>query len=154
MTYKDKTIQAYDAHVKSFSEKFSAQMDFERPEFNTFMGLLSGNKVLDVGCGSGDHMSYFQKKGLDVMGIDLSKEFVNICVQKGLNVIQMDMEQMNFEKESFDGIWAVTSLLHVPKINLGNILKKFNNILTSNGVIYICLIEGDGEGFLKDERFF
>lgn len=42
---------------------------------------------------------------------------IRICEQKGLEGRVMDMEDIDkiFEVESFDGVWAHTSLLHLRK---------------------------------------
>ena len=36
------------------------------------LGLKSEKKLIDIGCGTGRHSNYFNKKGMDVVGIDLS----------------------------------------------------------------------------------
>jgi SAM-dependent methyltransferase len=70
----------------------------------------------------------------------------------------MDIEHLDFKNNSFNGIWAVTSLLHIPKKKLGAIIKKLSKILKREGVLYVCVEEGDREIFEKErngsERFF
>lgn len=154
MDYKKKTISAYNLNAKSFSEKFNSQMELDRPEFEMFINLVLGNKILDVGCGSGEHLIYFKNQGFDVKGIDLCEEFVRICKKKGLDVLNMDIENIHFSNQKFDGIWAVTSLLHIPKDKLGVVMERFDDILSAEGIVYICLTEGEGEYFKKDNRFF
>lgn len=41
-------------------------------------------KVLDVGCGAGRHSLYLQKKGFDVLGIDISPLAIKVCKMRGL----------------------------------------------------------------------
>lgn len=41
-------------------------------------------KVLDVGCGAGRHALYLQKKGFDVVGIDVSPLAIKVCTMRGL----------------------------------------------------------------------
>ena len=130
-------------------------------ELNGSKGLngLGEERNLDLGCGAGDHVSFFEEQGFDVTGIDISSEMIVLCKKKNLNVQVMDIEDLTFEKESFDGIWAVTSLLHIPKNNLSLVLEKINSILKENGVLYVCLKKGQGEYFISDnesgeKRFF
>ncbi len=54
--------------------------------------LISNNeKILDVGCGNGNLLSYLLKiKKSECRGIEISQSGVNQCVKKGLSVIQGD----------------------------------------------------------------
>jgi len=51
----------------------------------------AGARVLDIGCGDGTLMAALRdKRGVDARGIELSPEEVELCVSKGLSVIQGD----------------------------------------------------------------
>ena len=128
MDYKEKTIEAYNQNAKEFSEKFKLLMDDlkKRDEFQRFIDLLRGKTVLDLGCGSGDHSLYFKEQGLDVTAVDLSEEMILLCKEKGLKTFLMDIENLEFQEVFFDGIWAVTSLLHLPKQKVSSVIKKLN----------------------------
>lgn len=157
--YKKKTIESYDESAKIFSEKFKSLMDLDRrPEFLKFIDLIPGKRILDLGSAAGDHAHYFSQKGLDVTCVDLSKNMVDLCKSKNLKAFVMDIEDLHFEPNSFDGIWPVASLLHVPKSKISNVLSKLHSILTSDGVLYVCLKEGEGERFIDDsdslKRYF
>jgi hypothetical protein len=41
-------------------------------------------RVLDIGCGAGRHALYLQAKGLDVVGIDVSPQAIEVCKHRGL----------------------------------------------------------------------
>ena len=153
MNYKEETINSYDKHTKYLSKYFQGLFDLsKRKEFNKFMELLEGKKILDMGCGSGEHALYFKEKDLDVTCIDLSKEMIKLCKSKKLNARLMDIENLTFPDNSFDGIWAVTSLLHIPKTKIPKIIEKLHSILTSKGLLYICLKEGKGERLIEDKQ--
>ena len=161
MDYKEKTIEAYNQNAKEFSEKFKLLMDDlkKRDEFQRFIDLLRGKTVLDLGCGSGDHSLYFKEQGLDVTAVDLSEEMILLCKEKGLKTFLMDIENLEFQEVFFDGIWAVTSLLHLPKQKVSSVIKKLNLLLKPEGILYVCVKEGKGESLVKDaigntSRFF
>jgi SAM-dependent methyltransferase len=68
------------------------------------MGFVKG-RVLDIGCGAGRHSLYLQKKGFDVLGIDVSPLAVKVCRLRGLKKAKvMSIEEVNFEPSSFDTI--------------------------------------------------
>ena len=158
--YKEQTIACYNENVDELAEKFQVMKDLlRRKEFTQFLESLQGKKILDLGCGDGSHALYFKEQGYNVTCIDLSDAMLDLCKQKELHAIKMDIEDLQFSENSFDGIWAVTSLLHVPKQNVPNVLKKLNSILKDKGILYICVKEGQGEGMkqYKQEnlsRFF
>ena len=67
--------------------------------------ILKNSRVLDVGCGDGELMSFLYKSiTKDVRGIEISKQNVQKCISKGLTVIQGDAEKdlIQFPDSSFD----------------------------------------------------
>lgn len=159
MNDKEITKKSYDDHIGYFVEFFKGRNDPEkRYGLRRFVELLPKEaSVLDVGCGSGDSAMYFKEQGFRVNCIDFSEKMVEVCKQKGLVAQVMDMEHMTFEAESFDGIWASASLLHVPKKNTQKVIDKFYELLKSGGVCYICVKEGQGEKLVEEKgitRFF
>ena len=75
-------------------------------EFEIIADLLPNNsRVLDVGCGDGTLMKFLAKeKGIDVRGLELEEENVEVCISKGLSVIEGDAETElgQFPDKSFD----------------------------------------------------
>jgi ubiquinone/menaquinone biosynthesis C-methylase UbiE len=153
--YKQKTVESYDKHAKEFAEKFKAKMELNRRyEFPRFIELLQGKDMLDLGCGAGDHSVYFSQQGLNVTCIDLSEEMIKLCRQKGLDkAFVMDIENLAFENNSFDGIWATASLLHVPKAKIEDVVQSLHGLLRNNGVLYVCVKEGEGERLMDDKHY-
>ncbi len=66
-----------------------------------------GSKVLDLGCGNGDLLQ-FLRSSLEIKGYGVEKDDANLlaCIQNGINVIQMDLEDdlSGFENQSFDTV--------------------------------------------------
>ncbi len=51
--------------------------------------IRPGSRILDIGCGDGDLLAYLKKeKQVQGRGMELSQAGVNLCVMKGLSVIQ------------------------------------------------------------------
>lgn len=43
------------------------------------LGLVPGDRILDVGCGTGRHALELASRGIDVHGVDISQRFVDIA---------------------------------------------------------------------------
>jgi ubiquinone/menaquinone biosynthesis C-methylase UbiE len=65
----------------------------------------------------------------------------------------MDMRNLKFEPNSFDGIWVSASFLHVPKADSKKCLQGFYRILRPKGLLYLGVVAGDGEKVLYEEEY-
>ena len=77
-----------------------------KSEYNIISDLIEKNsRVLDVGCDDGTLMQYLRtNKNVDVRGIEISKDKVQICIEKGLTVIEgnAEFDLKQFPNNSFD----------------------------------------------------
>ena len=77
-----------------------------KKEFQIISELIENNtRVLDVGCGDGVLMRYLKdQKNVDTRGLEISKNKVQICVSKGLTVIEGNAEEdlRQFPNSSFN----------------------------------------------------
>jgi len=136
----NKMAHEYDEETKDFWEKFPVTF------IDEFVRKLSSNpKILDIGSGPGRDGILLQKKGMSVTCLDASQTMVSICIQKGLNAIEGDFMNIPFEKNSLDGVWAYTSLLHVSKDEITKALFEIRRVLKDGGIFALGLIEGEGE---------
>ena len=121
---------------------------------NYFLKYLSPTaRILDFGCGSGRDTKYFLSQGYTVEAIDGSEELCKIAsVHTGISVKQMIFQELN-EREKYDGIWACSSILHLPRKELADVMRKMAMALKPNGVIYISFKYGTFEG-KRNGRYF
>ena len=86
-----------------------------------------GSRVLDVGCGEGDLLQLLESRGVDGRGLELSREGVNLCVAKGLAVIQgdADTDLVNYPDDSFDYVILSQTLqaTRQPRVVLEHLLR-------------------------------
>ena len=75
-------------------------------EFKIIADLLEENtRVLDVGCDDGTLMEFLKKnKNIDIRGIEISKKKVQVCISKGLTVLEgnAEFDLKQFPENSFD----------------------------------------------------
>lgn len=123
----------------------------ELPEFIKLLKLNS--RVLDVGCAGGRDSQHFIKAGHKVIGIDIVDIFLKEAKKRvpGATFKKMDLMKLDFPNNYFDAIWAHAVLLHFSKKDLPKILKSFNQILKSGGILHVRLKRGYGEHFVKEK---
>ena len=75
-------------------------------EFKIIADLLEENtRILDVGCDDGTLMEFLKKnKNVDIRGIEISKKKVQVCISKGLTVLEgnAEFDLKQFPENSFD----------------------------------------------------
>jgi methionine biosynthesis protein MetW len=75
-----------------------------------------GSRVLDLGCGDGALLDFLQRhRGCSGYGIEIADENVLACVKRGVNVIQLNLDQglTVFEDGSFDVVLQIDTLQHL-----------------------------------------
>ncbi len=75
-----------------------------------------GARVLDLGCGDGAMLAYLQtQRGCSGYGVEIDDANVLACVQRGVNVIQLNLDEgLNlFEDQSFDVVLQIDTLQHL-----------------------------------------
>ena len=75
-----------------------------------------GSRVLDLGCGNGAFLSLLQsERGCTGYGVEIDDANVLACVQRGVSVIQLNLEQglSMFEDQSFDVVLQIDTLQHL-----------------------------------------
>lgn len=75
-----------------------------------------GSRVLDLGCGSGELLAHLQQhRGCSGYGIEIADANVLACVQRGVNVIQLNLDEglALFDDASFDVVLQLDTLQHL-----------------------------------------
>ncbi len=93
-----------------------------RIDFDRILDLIPPKtKILDLGCGQGDLLGRLKESGHErLVGIELEEESVLRCVEKGLDVIQTDLNQglTAFSDQQFDFVVLSKTLQTVHNVEL------------------------------------
>jgi len=130
--YDDETIDFWERFPGEFVDEFSKR--------------ISG-KVLNVGSGPGRDAVLLRDRGVDVTCLDASKVMISMTQLQGFTSVLGDFESMPFTDGEFDGVWAYTSLLHVPKAEIDVPMKEIRKVLKVGGVFALGMIEGGFDGY-------
>lgn len=147
-----KTIDAYNHLAGKYDEETSDfWKKFPRTFLDEFIKLVD-DTVLDVGSGPGRDAVILRDHGLHVTCIDASRAMIEMSRAKGLASVLGNFESLPFDDGSFGGVWAYTSLLHVPKNEIEKPLREIRRVLKPDGVFGLGLIEGTMEEYRQTEK--
>lgn len=132
----------------------------ERAKFLALLQQEGKRTMLEIGAGTGWDGKFFQDHGIQMTCVDLSPAMVELCRQKGLAALVMDIGELNFPSASFDAVYSMNSLLHLPKAEFPGVLASVDALLKPGGVVFIGVYGGrDHEGIFEEDfytpqRFF
>ena len=125
----------------------------ERQRFLTVLQQDGKQRLLEIGAGTGHDSAFFRDEGLDVVCTDLSPAMVERCRAKGLTAYVMDFLHFDFPPQSFDAVYALNCLLHVPKTDLPAVLNRIAILLRPNGLFFYGVYGGqEWEGLVDADR--
>lgn len=146
------TLDYYDNYADEFY-KNTVNVEFATTQEHFLAKLKNGSNILDFGCGSGRDTRFFLEQGYSVEAVDGSKELCKLaCKYTGIEVKNMLFKELS-EVNKYDGIWACSSILHLPLGELADVMKKMAIALKENGIIYTSFKYGTFEGE-RNGRYF
>jgi SAM-dependent methyltransferase/uncharacterized protein YbaR (Trm112 family) len=139
---------AMDSTKNSTSSRFGYEwgyfFDYDCNNFETFtaplpMEFFRGKCGLDVGCGAGRHSKAASERGAEMVAIDLSTAvdaaYQNNVKNERVHVIQADIYNLPIKNNSFDFIFSLGVLHHLPDPELG--YRLLIPLLKECGVLFV-----------------
>lgn len=136
--------------ASAYKERFGEEWD-NKAHIDKFIELLKLNntnpKALELGCGWGYHTDYLRRNGIDVDGLDFSKNFIKIAKKefplstyKNINALSL---MKHYNKESVDGILGIYFFHFIPKEKTEVLWKNLSTILKAGGLILGIVTVGE-----------
>lgn len=151
-SFRDETLRYYDQNATAFIEN-TLKADMGEAHTRFLARIPRASHILDFGCGSGRDTKLFLERGYKVDATDGSQELCRKASDyTGIPVRQMLFQELD-EANAYDGIWACSSILHLPKKELLDVMKKIATALKKGGVLYTSFKYGTFEG-LRNGRYF
>lgn len=146
------TLNYYNENAEEFTAS-TINVDFTNVQDKFLNKLSPSSSILDFGCGAGRDTKYFLEKGYMVEAIDGSEELCKLASEyTGIEVKHMLFQELH-DVEKYDGIWACSSILHLPYEELVEVMKKMKVALKDTGIIYTSFKYGNFEG-VRNGRYF
>lgn len=137
-----------DYYIKHFSEYFQETVHVDPSSFLTLLvqRLSPGDKILDVGCGSGRDLLWLKNSGFSTVGFERSPGLAGLARKhSGCSVIEDDFEQYDFSALSVEAVVFSGALVHVPHGRFPEVLKNILHALKPRGFCFLSLKEGTGK---------
>ncbi len=110
--------------------------------------------VLDVGCGTGNHLAILEKNGFECVGLDLNQEMLDVAKQKiKSKLIRGDMRNFDINRK-FDTIICMYATFN-HNLNLEDANKTINCFkkhLSSSGLVILDLHNPQSDGIRIDKK--
>ena len=145
--------KTYNAIATRYEKE--AQEDWKDKKYvDNFLNYIHKNdSILDIACGTGELLKYYNDKGFRTTGIDISEEMVNISKTKIPNpkVINMSLYDIDKLQEKFDAISATFTLVHIPKEKINEFIKKVSERLNEDGIFFTVFTTSLQEGIQEEQ---
>lgn len=139
-------IKNYYNREAALRDSKSVKADWKikvRENFYNLAKQENKKTLLELGAGAGYDSRFFIDNGLTVIAVDLSGEMIKKCREKFIEAYELDFYNLSSLNKKFDCIYAINTLLHVPKVDLYHVLNEINLVLDENGLFYMGVYGGE-----------
>lgn len=148
MDFKQQLKIAYDKDAKRRDGLVDKRDQWKLDIRQRFIELLksqNGETILELGSGAGLDAKFFKDCGFDVLATDLSSEMIKMCQKRGVNAKVIDLYNLDTLERTFDSVFSMNVLLHVPKSDIKRVLGGIYKILNDGGLFFYGVYGGADE---------
>jgi SAM-dependent methyltransferase len=150
----DLTQDSYDRFAAAYTERYfdTRGLDEEMDRFRSC--LPSSPQILDAGCGPGHLLRYLARNHAACVGVDYSLPMLTEGRRRDprLPLVAGNLLALPFPNDSFDGIWARASLIHLNATDHRECLREFYRTLKPKGIVYAAVRRGEGETHRRETQ--
>jgi len=126
-------------HADARHESVSPPLLGSKVRHNMLRRLLapaSGDRIVDLGCGSGRSVAWHSASGATIVGIDISPFFAHDAIAK-CDLLLGDLRRLPFKDAVFGKAWSLDVLEHLSPEALRDMLAEANRVLAPGGALFV-----------------
>ena len=131
------TLSYYEENASTLSQRYESA-DVTTLQQTLLKTFTPKSKLLEIGCGSGRDANFMLEHGYNLTAIDGSPKMIEEA--KALHPIlapclfTMQLPHgLDFEAQSFDGVYSVATLMHLPQEEIFQTIKNIHTLLKPKG---------------------
>lgn len=151
----------FEGYRKIRENKINANNLFEIPALFSMMPELKGKRILDLGCGFGEHCRRFADCGAEkIVGIDISEKMLETARAENsgdrITYLNMPIEEVGRLNENFDIIISSLALHYVEDFE--EAVRNVYNLLCDGGFFIfsqehpLCTCHSGGNRWTRDQN--
>lgn len=128
-----------------------------KARFASYLPLFTKGPVVDLGCGRGEFLELMAEKQIKAVGVDLNRDMVSACQERGFEVMHADLLSYlaSLEPNSVAGIFAAQILEHLQPQTARLMIEESYRVLAPEGILVVETINPTSgyalvHNFLKD----
>ncbi len=141
-THSDQAGQFEERYEADIKDPYSNCFVYSRKRLTAWLDQAipragGGQRLLDVGCGTGHHLQELQSRGFRVAGVDGSEEMLKVArrINPGVDIRQADVEVLPFEANSFEWVLSIEVLRYLPDFRAT--VKEMGRVLAVGGTAVV-----------------
>jgi len=142
------TLSYYEENASKLSKRYESA-DVTTIHHRLLKTFTPNSTLLEIGCGSGRDANFMLKKGYNVTAIDGSQKMIDEAkrihptLKPHLFTMQLPYD-LDFEPNSFDGVYSIATLMHLTKEEIYQTIKNIHTLLKEKGkFLFSISIERD-----------
>lgn len=147
-------VDQYDSFAREFRDADESFPDVTRPDIYE---LIDGSrqpkrKLLDLGCGYGRDLAYFNEKGFETCGIDVSGLMLSLARERVPedSLALGNFEDLPYESDTFDVVFSRYAIQHSP--NTSAVFKEAHRVLRKDGELVFLVTHPMRNYFEKEHK--
>ncbi len=150
---RENIVRAYTKVAASFSEVTDKRQ--ATGDLDELLGYWSGppGSVVDLGCGTGKDVEYFQSKGWEATGVDLCPAMLEAAgaAYQDCNFLVGDMTE--HDTGPVDIVYSNSAIDHLPADRRAMLLARIAGSLSPGGLLYVKARENKTDTVVTSEEY-